>query len=607
MKHKILHNQSIIDFAITHSGDVSAYLQLLIENGYTDLNTNTGDELEVSEISILKKKVVSHLASLNASPAGLGTITSIPNPTAPALPAYVDLNGQFTLQISSGATTPISIVSSIGYQLQLTDNGNNEYEVPNGAIHITNEDNVPIATFPITPGVTEPYTAPSGDVEINGNVETDVLAGGLTKVNVKDQDGNQLNPTITSAGGRDVDLEVNVGGSSGWVRNPDWLQIPTLTDQDNEFYGLLAVFEDEENTVVITTNEVASVVDWGDGSSDTGSTGKYVKTYDYSTLLGAVHQLRGRNYKQVIIHVADPKNLLLDNDGGASVTYSPMGFLDIEVSTPLGKFSSHPRKNIYLERLAYRAFDTGAVSSFTNVFNELVSLQNLIFPFDSNIAYSYTSAFQNSFNRIELGDISIKASSVGGMLYYTSIESIGNITIDAQNQSTGSLFRYTSYLRKVGDITITNTSNAWDLFRDNRTIEEIGDIYINSNPGHYNFSNCYRLHTIKSIEFVNATSMQSCFSNCKALQRIIMVGDLSTVTNAFNTFAGTYNLTEVILPELTVGFAITNAKLSAAALDALFTSIGLANGAQEITITGNPGAATCDTTIATNKGYTVII
>ena len=39
----------------------------------------------------------------------------------------------------------------------------------------------------------------------------------------------------------------------------------------------------------------------------------------------------------------------------------------------------------------------------------------------------------------------------------------------------------------------------------------------------------------------------------------------------------------------------------------MFTSLGTASGSQTITITGNPGSATCNTFIATSKGYTVVI
>jgi hypothetical protein len=46
--------------------------------------------------------------------------------------------------------------------------------------------------------------------------------------------------------------------------------------------------------------------------------------------------------------------------------------------------------------------------------------------------------------------------------------------------------------------------------------------------------------------------------------------------------------------------------MSASAIDALFTSLGTAVGSQTISVKRNPGSATCTTSIATSKGYTVL-
>lgn len=53
-------------------------------------------------------------------------------------------------------------------------------------------------------------------------------------------------------------------------------------------------------------------------------------------------------------------------------------------------------------------------------------------------------------------------------------------------------------------------------------------------------------------------------------------------------------------------FSIADGGLSADQLNALFHDLKTVEDGQTITITGNPGAATCDQTIATAKGWTVI-
>ena len=78
-------------------------------------------------------------------------------------------------------------------------------------------------------------------------------------------------------------------------------------------------------------------------------------------------------------------------------------------------------------------------------------------------------------------------------------------------------------------------------------------------------------------------------------------------TTSSRPFGGCNFLEELILPNCQSGFSIIDCRMGATALDALFTSLGTASGTQTITITGNPGAASCTTSIATNKGYTVVV
>jgi hypothetical protein len=129
----------------------------------------------------------------------------------------------------------------------------------------------------------------------------------------------------------------------------------------------------------------------------------------------------------------------------------------------------------------------------------------------------------------------------------------------------------------------------------------------------------------------NVTSLLSVWQNHGGFKRVILT-DTNNVTDIRNTIyqsdveyfsmddasnvtlttnfvrisGAAYNITkELILSGLTVGINISYGKMDTDALDNFFTALGTANGAQTITVTGNPGAATCDTSIATNKGWTV--
>ena len=103
----------------------------------------------------------------------------------------------------------------------------------------------------------------------------------------------------------------------------------------------------------------------------------------------------------------------------------------------------------------------------------------------------------------------------------------------------------------------------------------------------------------------NVPMMRNTFANNTSTKLIFTA--IHPNPSNFSAFTGMGNLQELIVPGLEKGFSIENSNMGATALDAMFTSLGTANGTQTITITGNPGAATCTTSIATAKGFTIVI
>jgi hypothetical protein len=92
------------------------------------------------------------------------------------------------------------------------------------------------------------------------------------------------------------------------------------------------------------------------------------------------------------------------------------------------------------------------------------------------------------------------------------------------------------------------------------------------------FSGCFSLQAIPLLNTATVTDMSGMFNSCFALQAI------------------------GIAPK--VSFDISNALLSATALNALYTALPTVTG-KTLTVTGNPGAATDNTSIATSKGWTI--
>lgn len=144
----------------------------------------------------------------------------------------------------------------------------------------------------------------------------------------------------------------------------------------------------------------------------------------------------------------------------------------------------------------------------------------------------------------------------------------------------------------------------------------------------YTFFGCKSLTSIPTLDTSNATNMNSMFGNCGSLTTIPLL-DTSNVTNMNDTFifcaaltelppldmsnvtvitAGTFygctKLTAAPLQGTKVSHSFEGCAMQAPALEAMFAGLATVVD-QTVTITGNPGAATCDRTIATAKGWTV--
>jgi len=167
------------------------------------------------------------------------------------------------------------------------------------------------------------------------------------------------------------------------------------------------------------------------------------------------------------------------------------------------------------------------------------------------------------------------------------------------------------------------------------------------------FYGCYSLETVPKFDTSTVTSMTSMFYNCRSLT-FVPFFDTSNVTTminmfyfcsdimripAFNTskvisinamlygcttlvevpqfdgsavsssanlnaFSNCTSLSRIRATGFRFTFTVANCKLSATALNEIYTNLPTVTG-QTITVTGNYGVASDDPTIATAKGWTV--
>jgi hypothetical protein len=385
---------------------------------------------------------------------------------------------------------------------------------------------------------------------------------------------------------------ISPAASNEWVRNPDWLPLPEITASDNRFVGLFLVFEGEDNRLSISISGTLHnvLVDWGDGTNQTVTTSTTVtKIYDYSSIIGSVSQYYdGRNYKQVIVDaIANSGTVTSFSIAGNAGANTPgkRNFADIIMSFPNLTVSYISGGNfaamVYLERLRFLNHSILSTASWQLTFTPMLR----VLEFKKQGVLSFNTKFQ-VMGAVDVGDFiadeANDASAFQQVFLSSNIASVGNVS-GALAPNAIQMFRLCANLKKIGDVNLPVCTNANNFASDCYSLQSVGVIYapLLTNITSF-FSGCSSLLTSEFSSCANITTSTAAFAGCRNLSRLIMTG-------------------------MRVGFTISGCNLTTEALNNLFTSLGTASGSQTIIVTGNPGAATCDTTIATAKGFSVTI
>ena len=227
-------------------------------------------------------------------------------------------------------------------------------------------------------------------------------------------------------------------------------------------------------------------------------------------------------------------------------------------------------------------FNTSAGTNFMGMFNGC-SVLTSVPALDTTNGTDFSSMFSNciSLTSIPLFNTSAGtnfASMLTGCVSLTSVPAF-----DTSNAITvASMFSGCSLLKNIPTINTAKANSMYGLFNGCSSLETVSITTTNmcSNFG-LTFSQCYSLRQIPAISFAADTS--------------------NALTNTFN---GCWNLSSIKATGIGLSFSVSNCKLSAAALNEIYTNLPTVTG-KTITVTGNWGAATSTTSIATAKGWTV--
>ena len=404
---------------------------------------------------------------------------------------------------------------------------------------------------------------------------------------------------------RYIKAQVASTPSNEWVRNPDWLDIPTVDGSQEIIYMLVAVFEEGKNKVSSRLGGSNTTVNWGDGNINSyGSSIIMNHTYDFNSLPVSTEITTGDGivYRQALITMQPSTSwtgFWIFREGQ---TYSHQ-YLDIVAHVPnISSITNNQVVCPWLERFSL-PISTPSVS-MTNIFLNCMQLQKIDIDWTQptqigNMSYirvydlgdmnlinclTNTPAISRTFDVKRIGNIDLYASNVGN-LNLNGFEEVGNITI--HNDTNIDSFIYECHNLK-GEINITAplATSAQLLTRNNNKYIRL---YFDA-PNIQNINQlCYLAYSVQEVELTDASN-------------------ITVTTNAFN---GAYSLQSLRLPGIGVSFNVSNTAIDAPNMVVLFNDLAdlTLSSTQTITITNTPASSnltSLERDIALNKNWTIV-
>jgi hypothetical protein len=446
-----------------------------------------------------------------------------------------------------------------------------------------------------------------------------------------------------------------------WRRPVEWMPLPEIASGSQKIYMLIAVKNSDANHFAILCRG-AYRVDWGDGAGwqNVNDNVKIEKNLVWDDYVGS--PLTAQGWRQALVTV-EPNGGNLTSFDVSSIRHSSLsvtketGLLEACVSGPainnllfggsypaqshrlcqrisiLGTTNLYMIPNMVRNMTGLTVFEGG--DCFINVTNagaafmgcsSLESLPLLNMPACTATDNLFVSAVSLKTHEGVISSSIINASN----LYQNSGMEKAPTNLDLSNATNISgIFYGCAALTKVPLYDVSKAINATAVFTNCLSLKEVPAFDLSScTSAAQLFQGCVSLKSVPPLDLPKVTSLWYFFLNCKTLSdpivlnipscisaesafdycvslRSITLTNCGNITNTNNMFYNTGNLEQVTLGGITRGFSIANNRLNAAALDALYTSLGTAAGAQTVTVTGNPGTSGHDPTIATAKGWTV--
>lgn len=430
-----------------------------------------------------------------------------------------------------------------------------------------------------------------------------------------------------------------------WQRPKDWPALPVVNVGDQKFVGLHAVYDHDSNFCAVNVSG-AYTVDWGDGTAPqnvAGGTSAF-HTYDYASLASAV---TSEGFKTAIVTITPQGagtlttvNLAVKHSQAGLISNYATGWLDVRVAgatlstlvVGLGSNNVNPRNLRQFEFvgphnmnaaggaaffsgctalesvIVPRSF-TSALTTLAGFFQTCAALRSVP-PLDTAACTNFSGMFNGCSSLRDFPVLTTSAGTNFGQMFQGCIAmEVAPSWLDTSSGTAfNSMFQGCSLLKSVPLYDTHAGTNFASMFSGCGTLRTVPQFDTSAATTlSQMFLSCTALVAVPSLSTSVCNNFGSMFSGCAALQSVGTM-DLSAASSTANVgtmFTGCASLSKLGMTGARFGFTIVG-KLSAAELNRVYTNLGIASGAQTLTVTGNYGTSGDDTSIAIAKGWTVV-
>ena len=516
--------------------------------------------------SILAEGSVDIPVNLDGSPSGSWDGDSWEVTSTPCADATVNINSIFMDTVASGGTLDIEVRQETG-STQVGSKQGQHWRIDDSTITVNGAS-----------------LGSTGDVAAEDSLDITVNLDGT--------------PSGSWSG-----TSWDVTSSSGWIRNPDWLDMPTTVDGDNVIYLLVAVRENVPNFLSMrcTTSSGNYTVDlYDDGTTISNHASGAQADFDLDYTQGT-NEIAEESYKQVMVKITgnltafDLYRRHPDVQAGHGIS---TGVLSVKITsqtiTSLQNMLRGSTATCFHKMMQeFEFFGTSNVSVWQQAFYDTPRLGKVKGDFSSGTNFNQAFRYSGDFDTSEM---SMPTSGLAN-LSQTFDETFKRAFTSATDVD---FFKGVQYPAST-----FNVSNLQRFGTDTNRIRF--DSLSNANGFYQMFQNAQDLTQAYFLEAQTAPlGMFRAFRECQALV-IIDAIDASGVTNMTATFQNCYSLAWLRLVGITVSFDLSDCNFSREGLVQVFNDLGTATAT--VTVTNNAGVpdlTPADIAIATGKGWTVV-